>query len=1009
MGPISLTLLVLAVLISLVVGASMLRQPALRRLGLRNLGRRKWNTVLVVAGSMTGTALIAGSLVLSDSTGRLQYTQARDSLGEIDEVVSLSIGARPAVPFELAAVSAITPANVSSKAAELGNEPVQIDGVMPVLIQDMPAEALGDGADTARLVSPAVTLIGVEWDGLRTFGSDPPEVASLRAPGAAEVYVSEKLASTLELRTGSRLRLRGPRGTVTYTVAGVMPQGGISGYTSGFSSSEGNVLTSIASARSLLGVHASRVNTLFISNAGDVTSGVEASGPVTNAVEALLGGKAPGTTAFTVTAIKQRTLDGGGFAISDVFLALSSFSILAGILLIVNIYTMLAEERKGELGVLRAIALKRSGLVRVFLYEGYAYSLLASLAGAVVGLGIAAGLVWGLNQATSVLGTLFNADFSFPFYAEPGSLIAAASAGLLITFLTVVFTSLRISGLNIVTAIRDLPEQQQLRTSIRGLIGRPLLLILGLALTGWAAGTGNGVLLLVGPVVAAFGVGVLLARVLPPRAVWTAIGGAVLAYGYFANDLGPIAEASSGNPLIFFLEGFFMVPAAVVLVSYNLSFLFGLLKVVTRWMPPLAPVLRLAVAYPAAKRGRTALTLAMFALVLYLVTISSLFASSQSAAAQSTRDSRMSGYDGSVQPGTTTPILSFDRRIEAHPALNSAVESYVELRSGQVELPAYDAADYTGFTPFGPLGASAAPGAKLAETVTYAPQAFLDATKDTLDARLPEYGSDREAWQALGSDPSLVILTPEYAGERGPGPSRPKIDPGQTILLRDPITGAQVEKTVIGRITDPNSPPVALLEGIVLSDSAVGDFQGLELRSSYALNLAPGVDPAATNVELKKEFAPDGAQSQMTDELLSGAQQLQRTFISVIQAFVAFGLIVGVAGLAVISARAVHERRKDIGTLRAVGFGRAAVGWGFIVESSFIALLGILAGILVGTLGGYNLFTAAAGDSGAPFVFPWLQMTLIGLGVWAATLAFTVVPAIRASRVAPVEALRYQG
>ncbi len=75
----SLILAGVAVLVTLAVLSSMLRRPALRRLGLRNLTRRKWNTVLVVVGSMVGTALISGSLVLNDSTGRFQENEALET------------------------------------------------------------------------------------------------------------------------------------------------------------------------------------------------------------------------------------------------------------------------------------------------------------------------------------------------------------------------------------------------------------------------------------------------------------------------------------------------------------------------------------------------------------------------------------------------------------------------------------------------------------------------------------------------------------------------------------------------------------------------------------------------------------------------------------------------------------------------------------------------------------------------------------------------------------------
>ena len=50
------------------------------------------------------------------------------------------------------------------------------------------------------------------------------------------------------------------------------------------------------------------------------------------------------------------------------------------------------------------------------------------------------------------------------------------------------------------------------------------------------------------------------------------------------------------------------------------------------------------------------------------------------------------------------------------------------------------------------------------------------------------------------------------------------------------------------------------------------------------------------------------------------------------------GLIVGVAALGVISARAVVERRQQIGVLRAIGFRRRMVQAAFLLESSFVAL-----------------------------------------------------------------------
>ncbi|MDQ3855172.1 MAG: FtsX-like permease family protein, partial [Chloroflexota bacterium] len=771
--------------------------------------------------------------------------------------------------------------------------------------------------------------------------------------------------------------------------------------------SEGTFLADLEAVRAVLGASPTQINTLLISNQGDATSGVDASQAVTDSVQGLLQGKAPGRSQFSVSQVKRDTIEQGGFPIGEIFLMISSFAILAGILLIINIYVMLAEERKTELGILRAVALRRSGLVRVFVYEGYAYSLLACLVGALVGLGVAAGLVWGLNNAFNTFEDLFGRELNVPFYSRPQSLAIAASAGLLITFLTVFFTSLRISGLNIVTAIRDLPEQSPLRRSRRRLVLMLLLLVLGLALSALGFGGDNGYLMLIGPMLAALGLGLLLTRVLPARATWTAVSAAMIAYAYWANELGAVARANEDNPAMFFLEGFFIVLGAVLLVTFNLGLVFWALQQAMRLAPRLASILRMAVAYPASRRARTGFTLAMFALVLYIVTITSIWSSTQQAATQRTSDRQLSGYDALLQPGAVTPISDFDRRVAANPALRSAIADSARLRTVQVELPEYKAAKY-GTPDFGPRQAQVPPNAALPEYVTFASSSFLERTQDRLEARLPQYRSDRDAWLALDRDPGLAILTSPYSGQSDFLP-RPKLDPGASISLRDPAIGKVVRKRVIARLERTGGFDITAVNGVVLGERAAEDFPRLTSSTTFLVHLTQNADPVITNRELKREFARNGAQSFMVADILQRGQKFLDTFIRILQAFLAFGLIVGVAGLAVISARAVHERRRDIGTLRSVGYRRDAVGWQFLVESSLIALLGILIGICAGTLGGYNLFTFAVDDPTAQFVFPWLQMILIGLGVWAVALGFTIVPAIRASQVPPVEALRYQG
>ena len=68
----------------------------------------------------------------------------------------------------------------------------------------------------------------------------------------------------------------------------------------------------------------------------------------------------------------------------------------------------------------------------------------------------------------------------------------------------------------------------------------------------------------------------------------------------------------------------------------------------------------------------------------------------------------------------------------------------------------------------------------------------------------------------------------------------------------------------------------------------------------------------------------------------------------ILQGFMGVGLLAGVAALGTLSTRAVVERRRQIGVLRALGFSARAVGGGLLVESAVVALLGAGLGVGVG-------------------------------------------------------------
>ena len=137
------------------------------------------------------------------------------------------------------------------------------------------------------------------------------------------------------------------------------------------------------------------------------------------------------------------------------------------------------------------------------------------------------------------------------------------------------------------------------------------------------------------------------------------------------------------------------------------------------------------------------------------------------------------------------------------------------------------------------------------------------------------------------------------------------------------------------------------------------------------------------------------------DEAFSMTHQIFQLF----QGYLAMGLLVGIAGIAVVMIRAVRERRR-IGTLRALGFPAQSVGQSFAIEASYIALQGTLIGALLALLTLYTIIARSDAMGDLDFAVPYAQLGVLLAGTVLASLAATVAPALSATRIRPAVALR---
>jgi putative ABC transport system permease protein len=129
----------------------------------------------------------------------------------------------------------------------------------------------------------------------------------------------------------------------------------------------------------------------------------------------------------------------------------------------------------------------------------------------------------------------------------------------------------------------------------------------------------------------------------------------------------------------------------------------------------------------------------------------------------------------------------------------------------------------------------------------------------------------------------------------------------------------------------------------------------------------------------------------------------QATFLGLV-VISSIALMVGGIGVMAIMMISVTERTREIGVRKALGARRREILWQFLIEAIFLTSAGGLLGILFGSSIGLGVHYL----SGFPVSLPWWSFAL-GIGFSASVgIFFGLFPAIKASRLDPIEALRYE-
>ncbi len=978
----------LAAALSLVVALG-LRNRVFFRLGVRNVRRRPGRSALIVVGLMLGTAIIAAALATGDTMTQTIRSSAVTALGQTDELVSAR-GATPDLAVQSGSATGVRyfpEANFATIRQAVARSPL-VDGVAPAIIEPIAVQ------DTSsRQNEPQVTLFASNARDLRGFGamtrSGGGEVSlSDLAPGW--VYLNQKAADKLNASAGDVIRVFVASSPAQMRVKAIV-------HYDGAGTDGAAVLMPLAPAQQLLG-ETGRIKYVLVSNRGGSISGAGLTDQVVKLLRPTLAPLDLQAAKTKHDALKNADLMGAAFV--SLFTTFGSFSIAAGILLIFLIFIMLAGERRGELGIARAVGTRQHNLVQMFLFEGVAYDLLAAVIGAAIGAAVAYVMV--LMIAGAFTG---NSAIHITYSVTARTMIVAYAIGVLLTFVVVSASAWRVSRMNIVTAIRNLPEPAAQKGTGRHWLVGALTLLLGGLLVASGISAKNAITLGFGVSLVLLGVVPISERLgVPDRVARTAAG-----LGLVAWFLLPISRWLFGDLSmdfsIFVLSGLMIVVGASWTIMYNADILLAGLALSFGRIRRLAPVMKMSMAYPLRNRFRTGVTLAMFTLVVFTLVTGATTTTSFLNGMNDVR-SYGGGFDIRATAAPASPITDLPAALRRAPGLDPNQFSVVSSQS---------------FLPVKAHQPGVASGAK-DYVVRGLDSAFLTHTTYRLAARASGYRSDAQVWRAVNDRPGLAVIDPSVVPRRTNfnfGALQPfqlrgfyledkRFTPVR-VDVRDPQTGRHVRLTVIGVLSE--TAPLEMA-GIATSQRTLtATFGGRVMPTVYLFALKPGVDPRATAKRLESAFLANGMQADAVSQLLSDTVSGTLVFDRLIMGFMGLGLIVGVTALGVITARSVVERRQQIGVLRAIGFRRRMVQASFLLESSFLALTSIVLGTALGLAVAYNVIHDTRQQpswSNLSFDPPWLTMGIIFVIVYAVALGTTYLPAVRASRVYPAEALRYQ-
>ena len=262
----------------------------------------------------------------------------------------------------------------------------------------------------------------------------------------------------------------------------------------------------------------------------------------------------------------------------------------------------------------------------------------------------------------------------------------------------------------------------------------------------------------------------------------------------------------------------------------------------------------------------------------------------------------------------------------------------------------------------------------------------------------------RFPWTAGSSNASLsrmafdgAIVTEWFAEDHGLGL-------GSAFTAQSPA-GTMLNLRVRG-IYD--APVAYELLGQVAVDQRVFDVAFPSPGDVYAfVDVVPGAEQRAERSIAAVLAAYPDTELRTFDEFVGIYLANIAMLLNLLYVLLALSIVVSLFGIVNTLVLAIVERRREIGMLRAVGMTRGQVARMIRLESAITASIGAVIGIAVGVALA-SLVTRALAEWELAFSVPVVTLVVFGVAAFLAGMLAAVLPARRAARLSPLEALRYE-